>query len=135
MNPVRTFLSHFSKIYSNIILLSMPRFCKWSRPFRFPDQNFGRVNLHLSLTYLPFLRKISRFIQSPFCVCMCVRVQILTVEPTNRFLLRQEVNFQAVHFVPSSWLPFPFTALSVFRLLGVILRRSSSCVLVPKEVL
>jgi len=40
MNPVHTFLTYFSRIHSNIIFPSTPRYFEWSRPFIFFDQNF-----------------------------------------------------------------------------------------------
>jgi len=62
-NPAHIYPSYFSKIHSNIILLSTPRCSKLSLPFRIPDQTFVRIS-HIS--YACYMSHISHLKFKPF---------------------------------------------------------------------
>jgi len=53
MNPVHTLPPFSPKIHSNIIFQSTPRSAKWSRPFRFPNQNSVHVSHLFRACYMP----------------------------------------------------------------------------------
>jgi len=48
MNPIHTFPPYFSKIHSKNIFSSTPRYCKWSLPFRFYNENSALIS-HLPM--------------------------------------------------------------------------------------
>jgi len=109
MEPVHSFKTHFSKIYSNIILPPLPKFSKWSLPFRVFNQIFVCISY---LTYECYMTHLTQYYWFD--------------RPNNKWWSVEVMTFQ--NAVSSRLPPLPSPQIQIFSS-DPVLKKSSVCVL------